>query len=310
MDYKTKIDAQTWAFIEKTAQFYPPETAGFPIAEQRRIYDDMCKSFYAGRPDGLDVETTNMNGVPVRIYTACDSAHHESGVTIVYIHGGGFVVGGLDSHDDICAEISHHTKRRVLAIDYRLSPEHKHPAAFDDVVTAINSIAARYQTPLVLIGDSAGANLGAAASGALRGDDIAIIGQVLIYPALGGDMDQGSYLTHANAPMLSREDVEFYHKIRGATHETDPTFAPLKADNFSNLPPSVVISAECDPLCDDGRNYCDKLKSDGNKAHWICEAGLVHGYLRARNSVDRANESFERIIHAAQSLANQEWPYG
>ncbi|GHA45983.1 lipase/esterase [Amylibacter ulvae] len=309
MDYKTKIDEQTWAFIHKTAQFHPPETASFPIEEQRRIYDDMCKSFHAGHPDGLGVETTSMNGVPVRIYAPSDSAMLESGVTIVYIHGGGFVVGGLDSHDDICAEISARTKRRVVAIDYRLTPEHKHPAAFDDVITAINSIAARYQTPLLLVGDSAGGNLVAAASGALRGDDIAIIGQVLVYPAFGGDMTKGSYITHANAPMLSLKDVEFYHTIRGTPPKEDPTFAPLGGTDFTALPPSVIFSAECDPLCDDGRDYRDAMLRDGGKAYWICETGLVHGYLRARNSVDRVRDSFDRIIHAISSLSNHVWPY-
>jgi acetyl esterase len=134
---------------------------------------------------------------------------------------------------------------------------------------------------------------------------------VLIYPGLGGASDRGSYLTHAHAPMLSRDDVLWYARIRrggGQARCDDPTADPLRDSDFAGLPPSVIISAECDPLADDGRDYRDRIRAAGGRADWICEAGLVHGYLRARASVPRAAASFGRITAAIAALGRGHWP--
>ena len=151
------------------------------------------------------------------------------------------------------------------------------------------------------MGDSAGATIVAAVTHALRGR---VVGQVLIYPYLGADMDAGSYVTHANAPLLTRADMAFFEGIRcdGPAPEGDPSFAPLHDMNFAGLPKTVVFSAECDPLCDDGQVYCDRITVAGGEAHWVNEIGLVHGYLRARHSVARARDSFSSIVDAVKKM--------
>lgn len=302
MDYNLLIDDETWAFIRKTAEFYPPDTVDMSITDQRHVYDTMCRAFNQGRPEGVSAKDRDYNGVPVRIYDV-----GESDVVLVYFHGGGFVVGGLDSHDDICAEICARTGFRVVAVDYRLSPEHPHPAGFQDAWDATRYVSAEGPTRLLLCGDSAGANLGAAVAHHARGR-IAIAGQVLIYPGLGGDVNTGSYLTHANAPMLTREETIFYMDIRQADRR-DPTAAPLCDNGHSNLPRTVTVSAECDPLADDARQYAAAIIAAGGDAHWINESGLVHGYLRARTSVTKARDSFGRIIAALTDLGAGLWPY-
>lgn len=304
-DYDALVDAETWTFIRETERWYPPDAVNRTIDEQRRIYDAMCRAFFAGYPPGVTAVNQDANGVPIRRYR---SSVARKRALVLYMHGGGFVVGGLDSHDDVCAEICGATGLDVISVDYRLSPEHRHPAAFDDCQTALGWTRARFGKPLVLAGDSAGGNLAAALSHANR--DSNILGQVLIYPVLGGDSGKGSYLTHANAPMLTRDDVLFYENIRteGAAPKGDPTYAPLHDTDFTNLPPTIAIAAECDPLADDTDNYADRIAEAGGRALAITEPGLVHGYLRARHSVTRARTSFVRMTRAIALLGQGQMP--
>lgn len=301
-DYQTLIDGPTWAFIARTAESYPDDTASLTIADQRRIYDTMCRAFHRGYPPGVTADDILIAGVPCRDYPGASPV-------VIYLHGGGFVLGGLHSHDDVCAEIRGLTGLRVVAVDYRLSPEHAHPAAYQDALAVTGALLEA--GPVVMAGDSAGGNLAAACCHALRAHP-GLRGQVLIYPGLGGDRTRGSYLTHAEAPMLTRADVEFYAGIRfdGAEPQGDATSAPLQDNDFTGLPPTVAISAECDPIADDALHYCARISAVGGCAHRILEPGLVHGYLRARATVPRAAASFTRITAAITALATGDWPYG
>ena len=305
-DYDTLLDDEMQAFLHAVAAEYPADAVESSVAAQRQVYDAMCKVFYRGRPAGINAEDQSANGVPVRVYHA-----GRPTVTVVYFHGGGFVVGGLDSHDDVCAEISAHTGYRVVSVDYRLCPEHVHPAAFDDAWTATVWAADQFESPLVLAGDSAGGNLAAAVSHHARGRLNQIHGQVLIYPGLGGDMGQGSYIEHAHAPLLSLDEIRYYSDVRagGVAPEDDPSFAPLKDTDFSGLPPTVIFTADCDPLRDDGRDYKDRILAAGGRATWINEPGLVHGYLRACAMSARARDSVDRIIVAIESLGQGLWHF-
>jgi acetyl esterase len=307
--YKTLIDAETWAFIERTNSYYPPDTIDYTIAQQRAIYDRMCREFFAGYPQGVAVETssiaTSTHNIPIRIYRNAP----QTAATVLYIHGGGFILGGLDSHDDVCAELCARTGHEVVSVDYRLAPEHLHPAAFDDAMTAFAWAASTRDHPILPCGDSAGGNLCAAIAHATRGLGKRPAGQVLIYPGLGGDRSKGSYLTHAEAPMLTMRDLEFYKHIRtgGADRTGDVTLSPLADTDFANLPPTVLITAECDPLSSDGETYRDRIIAAGGRATWFEEPGLVHGYLRARHTVGRARESFTRIVDAVSALGRGAW---
>jgi acetyl esterase len=306
MDYERLIDEETWAFIRRTAESYPDEAVDLSIEDQRKVYDTMCQDFRQPRPEGVKVQDLSANGVPVRLYTAGQPTR-----TVVYFHGGGFVVGGLDSHDDVCAEICAQTGYRIVAVDYRLCPENVHPAQFQDCWTATNWAAEEFGDPMILAGDSAGGNLAASVAHHARGRLENILGQVLIYPGLGGDTSKGSYIEHAHAPLLTLEDIKFYETVRcgGPAPSGDPTFAPLQDTDFSSLPPTVAITADCDPLRDDGSDYCAAIQSAGGRAEWINEPGLVHGYLRARTSVKRAADSFERISIAIEALGQGIWSY-
>lgn len=304
MDYQKLIDAETWAFIHKTESF-SADTSDVDVCAQRANYNRMCKAFHHGYPQDVTARDMRAGDIPLRVYECAD--HDE---TMIYFHGGGFVVGGLESHDDVCAELCSIARIRVVSVDYRLCPENPHPAAFQDGVAAAQYVALTWPGTLILAGDSAGANLAAATAHATRGE-LVFAGSLLIYPGLGGDTTKGSYQTHAFAPLLSLDDLMFYENVRfaSAAPVKDPTAYPLADDDFSALPPTVVFTAACDPLADDGRDYRDALVQAGGKAHWIDEDGLVHGYLRARHSVKRAADSFARIAASARMLADGRWEY-
>lgn len=305
--YDRMIDSQTWEFIERTDRWYPPNTIDLSMQKQRQIYDAMCREFHSGYPNGISAQDgivkTDEHTIPLRRYT---NKNRIDSAQLIYFHGGGFVVGGLESHDDICAEICATTCLDVTAVDYRLAPENLHPAAFNDSIASVIYEYQRTSTPLILCGDSAGGNLAAAVSHHLRdnGPDIPIAGQVLIYPALDADISKGSYIEHANAPMLSTRDVQFYSTIRSNNnHSNNVQLAPLLDDNFKDIPDTVAFSAECDPLADDAENYVAAINAAGGNATWYKETGLVHGYLRARHTVDRARQSFNRITDAISRFA-------
>lgn len=300
VDYSKLIDGQTWGFIREAESYYPLDTINLSVAGQRQVYDKLCRGFYNGRPEGVEARDRVANGVPVRCYRMADGPVKA---VVLYCHGGGYVVGSLDSHDDVCAEICGRTGFAVVSVDYRLAPEHLHPAAYEDCLTAYHWAVHEYDLPVVLAGDSAGGNLAAAVGHAMRD----ALGMVLIYPTLGEYKDCGSYVDHANAPLLTRADMDFYEEIR--TPKTgvvkDFTYAPLLDRDFSGLPPIVAVSAECDPLCDDGKDYCTAVQNAGGQAIWVKETGLVHGYLRARHTVDRARNSFSRVVAAIDAFGHR-----
>ncbi|MBW4963128.1 alpha/beta hydrolase [Sulfitobacter sp. CW3] len=305
-DYGVLLDDEIWAYMRRSDEFYPPDAVGLTIEDQRAVYNKMCAAFHQTHPDGVQTWDVTFGGVPCRRYEV-----GASDITVIYYHGGGFVVGGLDSHDDVCAEICAGTGYRVISVDYRLAPEVIFPGCFNDAYGAFEAIAAGHPGDIVLAGDSAGGNLAAAVAHYARGRvDGRIKGQVLIYPGLGGDRTRGSYVRHANAPQLTVADMEFYQQVRsgGEPPKGDPRYAPLHDTDFTGLPPSVMITAECDPLSSDGETYRDAVLAAGGQAIWVEEPGLVHGYLRARVMSQKAAVSFDRILRAISALGAGDWP--
>jgi acetyl esterase len=305
-DYDALLDEEVKAFLAKCAAFYPPDAVDLSIAEQRQVYDAMCEGFDFGRPDGVVTEDRCLGGLPCRLYEIGESAG-----TIVYFHGGGFVVGGLDSHDSICAEFCAGTGLRIISVDYRLSPEHPFPADFEDALSAYNSTLSDFEGFIILAGDSAGGNLAAAVAHKQR-DDVRLRGMLLIYPGLGGAMTLPSYVRHHDAPGLTVGDIEFYAKMRTGNRENsgDPRLYPLHDADFSGLPQTAIVTAECDPLASDGQVYASKLSEAGVPVLWREEKGLVHGFLRARRMSVKAQQSFSAMIGALNAMAAGALPTG
>nr|WP_252737725.1 alpha/beta hydrolase [Citreicella sp. C3M06] len=255
---------------------------------------------HLGRPKDLVVFDTQISGVGVRVYG--DAPTDVRPVTVIYAHGGGFVVGDLDSHDDLCAEISDRTALRVISVDYRLAPEHQHPAAYNDLAAVVQAVCA--QGPVVLAGDSAGATLCAALLGTLADwpiDATQIRGQVLIYPLLGYEPRGGSFDIHADAPLLSRDDLAVCAAARGGDPD-DPRATPASGD-LRALPSTRLFASQCDPLCDDATRYAEAAKTAGADVLCVTQIGTVHGWLRARARSPELAAQFTEIVEAIRDLA-------
>jgi len=313
--YAMLADEGIRRFMAESDALNPPGAVNLTMAQQRAFYDKLCAHFRRPRPAGLDVRDLAVEGpggaVPIRLYRP---AVREPLPVLLYSHGGGYVLGGLDSHDDICAEIASGAGVVVVAVDYRLAPEHRFPAAFEDCraaqawVIAAGSGHGIDPARLVIGGDSAGGNLTAAlALDARDQGGPALAGQVLIYPGLGGDRRRGSYVERANAPGLSTADTEYYRSVYIGPPD-DPGHAsklahPLLETDYRGLPPAFLVAAEWDPVRDDCFVYAERLRAAGIPASVRHEPLLVHAFLRARHMSRPAADSFAAIVAAVRSLA-------
>ncbi len=278
--------------------FYPPDAVDAPIAQQRAWYDALCARFDRPLPEGLTFED-EMLFVPIRRYRP---AQVRSDVILLYLHGGGFVVGSLDSHHAICAEIADYAGAELVSVDYRLAPEHVWPAQSDDCFGVMKQLIGAGRK-LVVIGDSAGANLAAGLTLRERDEGVSgVVGQVLIYPALGGDLTSGSYIEMAQAPGLSTADVAYYRAILKAPQD-EPVAHPLKARTLEGLPPAFITVAHFDPLRDDGWQYAERLREAGVEVSVREEPQMVHAWLRARHMSDGAREGFTAVCEAVRRFA-------
>ncbi|MEP3244187.1 MAG: alpha/beta hydrolase [Sneathiella sp.] len=297
-------DPEVAHFIEKTEAAYPADANLASAEENRRFYDDMCEKFRKPHPADIESRDARIEDVPVRWYIPAKV--EEDHAVILYAHGGGFVVGSLESHDDVCAEIASSAGVVVISIDYSLAPDHLYPVALDEMERVWRHVAGNTKKAMV-VGDSAGGNLSAALCHRMkRLNGPMPVAQVLIYPGLGSDPDTPSRIENAEAPLLRAQDLEFYADLyRGEVGLSDisPEISPLKAKDFSNLPPAFIVTADVDPLRDDGMLYARSLKEAGVEAVWRNEPELVHGYLRARHMSQRAAISFDAICEAIKGYA-------
>jgi acetyl esterase len=211
----------------------------------------------------------------------------EASALIVYFHGGCFVTGDLETHDWLCRRLAFDTGLRLLAIDYRLAPEHPFPAALDDATDVVRYVAERRaefganDAALIVMGDSAGANLVAVAARQLRDAGVDIAAQVLIYPTLGPEVVTDSVHRFGTGYLLDVESLRHDYSIylNGFTDHTDPRVTPLLCNDLAGVAPAVVVVAECDPLRDEGVAYAGLLEHFGVSVELLEAEEMVHGFL-------------------------------
>lgn len=226
--------------------------------------------------------------IPLRLYRGNGVERGELQPALVFFHGGGWVIGDLDSHDQACRALANAARCVVVAVDYRLAPEHKFPAAVEDAIVATRWVADNAQSlgidasRLAVGGDSAGGNLAAVVSLDARDrGGLPLAFQLLIYPSTDMRMDRPSHLRHADQLPLRRATMQWFigHYLRDGGDEVDWRASPLRAGDFRNLPPALVVTAEFDPLCGEGEAYAQALSSAGVLAMHKRFDGQIHGFF-------------------------------
>jgi len=238
--------------------------------------------------------------IPIRLYWPREAKAGELLPVLLWLHGGGFVIGNLDTHDSVCRMLSEQGDCLVVAVDYRLAPEFKFPAAVDDCHAVLRWLALHSaeigadSKRIAVGGDSAGGNLAAVLALLARDEGHpAIALQLLIYPCTAPEPETPSHHKFAEGYVLSRRSIVWFYKhyLRSQRDASDFRFAPLQADDLSRLPPAFVLVAGYDPLRDEGVEYAKRLIEAGNRVTLANYEGVTHGFYLMGGAVDAARRA-------------------
>ena len=294
------------AVIAQMAEAGAPELHQMSTADGRAMY--LAMNAENTREAVAEVRDTIADSVPVRIYNPNPA---EILPCLVYFHGGGWVIGDLETHDSICRKLANSASCVVVAVDYRLAPEHIYPAPMNDCYTALNWVVKQAAelgvnaNKIAVGGDSVGGNLSAVM--ALRARDENgphICHQLLVYPVTDATFDTPSYRENGEGYMLSKATMEWFwqHYIGNDNDPLSPYISPIRAENLTNLPSATVITAEFDPLRDEGEAYAAKLLAAGNTVTVKRFDGVVHGFFSMSDLLEEAQGAID--LAAAELTAS------
>ncbi|WFL77227.1 alpha/beta hydrolase [Altererythrobacter arenosus] len=244
--------------------------------------------------------------IPVRLYDKRDS--REPSPVIMFFHGGGFVIGDLESHHSLCTEIAHQMDLPLVAVDYRRAPEHKFPAAIEDCEAAARWVATspdalgRTATGLVTIGDSAGGNAAIVVAQLLGANpaEVTVVLQVPIFPLASDALGSKSLEKFAEGFILTKVAVEFFDACY-APDRSDPRAMPILG-NHADTPPTVLVTASLDPIRDSGRDYGAALAQAGIDHVFLEMRGVTHSFTNLRKAVPGAQQDLERVLGAMKLM--------
>jgi acetyl esterase len=307
------LDQATAALLEQLAASGLPPLQELTPAEARGRMAALRGDAPPG-PDMASARDTRVRAsggfVPVRVLVpAASSPTTGPRGVIVYYHGGGWVIGGLDDYDKLGRLLAQRTGCTVVLVDYRLAPEYRFPTAVDDSWAALRwaeehrAELAGERAPLIVAGDSAGGNLAAVMAIRAReagGPPIAL--QVLVYPATDSDLDSTSYQDPANQLMLTRESMIWFwdHYAPDAEARLHPDASPLRSANFADLPPAVILTAEHDVLRDEGELYATRLLKAGVPVRQRRFAGQMHGFFNMADVLPGAADGLDYVAAAIE----------
>lgn len=298
------LHPQVVVLLERVARSQLPPYYEVPPAVARRLYHDTRSATSPPQPEMGAVFLTLAPGragpLPLRVYRPVGAAKDEILPALVYYHGGGWVIGDLDTHDVICRELANGSRCMVLSVEYRLAPEARFPAAVEDCIAATRYIAAHADKlgvdpmRIAVGGDSAGGNLAAVVCLDARETRIAMpCFQLLIYPATDQRSGHASHERNAEGYLLTGKVMNYFrgHYLPNEADWLDWRASPLLAASLTELPPAYVITAGYDPLVDEGRAYAERLASEGVKVQYREYPDMVHGFLLMGGVLDTANQA-------------------
>ncbi len=293
------LHPQARALLDMLVERGIPPVDTLPHAEARETYRER-RAVLQPLPQAVaEVRDLTAEGphsaIAMRLYRPTHAAGEVPPV-LVYFHGGGWVIGDLDTHDTLCREIANASGVAVVAVEYRLGPEHRFPAAYDDALVATQWVHDHASSlnldsrRLAVGGDSAGGNLAAAVTLAARGT-LPIAFQLLIYPATDMRRGHASHATNGDGYLLTSRLITWFHDhyIDDTRHDLDWRASPLLHADLKGLPPALVITAGYDPLRDEGLDYARALTEAGNQVSYVCFERQIHGFITMGKVLDEAN---------------------
>jgi acetyl esterase len=306
------LDAIVQGLLDQMAANPLPKLWEVPPAQGREMYRMMSQTLEPQDVSIGKIENATFpgpSGDQIRVRLYCPVASGGGALpALVYFHGGGWVIGDLDTHDALCRTLANEAGARVIAVDYRLAPEHKFPAAADDAFAAVKWIEANASSlgidanRIAVAGDSAGGNLSAVVCQmAKQKGGPHIVFQLLIYPVTQMRANTGSMSAFAEGYFLERQTMNWFFD-QYAPPGQDPNdwrISPLAATDLSGLPRAYIVTAGFDPLRDEGKAYADKLNHAGVAAVYVDYPGMVHGFFNMQGVVPKAREA---IADAAKAL--------
>ena len=297
------LHPQTQALLASIENSGIPPTHTLSVAEARRVYRDRRVSVQPESPAVGEVIELRAPGplgpVSLRMYRPISAA--ESGArllpVLVFFHGGGWVIGDLDTHDTLCRQLANASGCAVVATDYRLAPENPFPAGFEDCVAATewvrrNAVALGVDGNRIAVGgDSAGGNLAAAVAINQRDVGTPLAFQLLIYPVTDQKGGTPSHVRNGQGYLLTNDTMNYYrdHYVSDPADHLDWRASPLVRPDLSELPPAFVLTAGYDPLRDEGLYYAQRLSDCGGDATYLCFERQIHGFILMGKVIDEAN---------------------
>lgn len=306
------LDPRTQAIINAMSAQFPDLGGAVTDAPTARAMLDSAPSPPAPdvslrRVEDAGVPVEGAAPVPVRIYWPERDGPLPA---IVFFHGGGFVISSVEGHDSFARKLAAGSGAVVVSVDYRLAPEHRYPAAVDDAVAATSWVYENASslgvdsTRIAVAGDSAGGNLAAVVCLAARdrgGPQLSA--QLLIYPVLDARQDSESYRRNATGYFLTAAHMKwFWEQYLDGTDPDRPDVSPVRAPNLTGLPPAIIVVAEHDVLCDDGRAYAHLLSGTGNYVQLFDYPGMFHGFFGMVEQLPAARQANDQVFAALRDL--------
>jgi len=295
------LDPQAQALMQLMIEKGVPPVNTLTPLEARASYRSRRSFTQPDAPEVHQVENKmvvhmGMN-LPVRVYHPQSAKLNHALPALVYLHGGGWTIGDLDTHDVLCRSLCLQAEVVVVSVDYRLGPEHPFPAAYEDTLAAFHWTVENANelgidaSRIAIGGDSAGGNLSAAACLGLRGQVVQPAFQLLIYPATIMWQDTASYHANGTGYMLTKESIAYYTEnyLRNREDAQDWRASPQLAESHADLPPALVMTAGFDPLRDEGLMYADALSNAGVPTQYICFERQIHGFITMGRIMQEAN---------------------
>jgi acetyl esterase len=306
------LDPQVRDVLELVVRSGRPAYHQLSPKEARQLFRETRPAATPTPPEIGLVQNLTADGplgpVPLRLYRPLGVPASAPLPALVFFHGGGWVIGDLETHDVLCRQLAAEAGVSVVAVDYRLAPEHKYPAAVDDAWAATHWIVAHAARlgidpgRLAVGGDSAGGNLATVVALLARDQGGPVIAsQLLIYPVTDLAAETASYREFCDGYLLTRDSMCWFkaHYVSTEEEAADWRATPLRAQSLAGLPPALIVTAGFDPLRDEGQAYAERLRDAGVRVDYLCYGGMIHGFVPMGRLIDTGNRA---VSHIATSL--------